>query len=543
MRKLLFSAALTLMAAAALTTLVVGDSSLPTDAASHRDSPRILEDPTADNTDVYAFVSTEQGRQDYVTLIANFIPLEEPGEGPNYYRFSDNVLYQIKVDVNGDAEDDLGFQFDFTTKIGAVTPSTFLYNTGKIGLPPNPGDPSSQYTNWNQPTTYTVTQISEGGEDDDDDDDDRNGNKRVLLRNARVAPIHIGPSSTGTVAEYEALAAAAVLPVPDSGGMRIFAGPRDEGFYVDLMGNFDLLNLRNPGVDTTSGFNVHTIALEVPKSLLQAAGDTDGNIGVWSTASRQRNTVLDPKGGAPRNKGDLVQVSRLGNPLVNEVLLPLSYKDRYQAGSPRNDGKNIADFIINPGTSQGPFAFVPLLSSVTGCTPTTGRVDLDLALLSGIPAGTLGLPGTQDTQNDDGPVKADVLHLNTNVAPTTGTGSYSPLGAFGGDVAGFPNGRRVGDDVLDIAARAGAGGILHLLGAINCPASLGISDNVQENDTDYLSQFPYLGTPHQGYNHVHDHGIDAVNLAALGMGLIGFLLAAAVAGPRVIGAVRRRATG
>jgi len=140
-------------------------------------------------------------------------------------------------------------------------------------------------------------------------------------------------------------------------------------------------------------------------------------------------------------------------------------------------------------------------------------------------------------------VRADVLHLNTNVAPTTGTGSYSPLGAFGGDVAGFPNGRRVGDDVLDIAARAAGGGILHLLGAIDCPVSLSLSDNVQENDTDYLNAFPYLGTPHQGYNHVHDHGIDAINLAAVGAGLLGLVLGLAVAGPRVIGALRRRLNG
>jgi Domain of unknown function (DUF4331) len=523
------------MAAAAMTMLVAGDTSLPTDAASHRDSPRILEDPTADNTDVYAFVSTEAGRQEYVTLIANFIPLEEPGEGPNYYRFSDNVLYQIKVDTDGDAEPDVKYQFDFTTKIGAITPDTFLYNTGKIGLPANPSDPSSQYTNWNQPTSYTVTQITEGDDDDDDD-----GSRHVLLKNARVAPIHIGPSSTGTVAEYEALADAAILPVPDSGGMRVFAGPRDEGFYVDLMGNFDLLNIRNPGVDTTSGFNVHTIALEVPKSAFQAAGDTDGIIGVWSTASRHRNTVLDPRGGNPRTKGNQVQVSRLGNPLVNEVLIPLDYKDRYQAEDPEDDGEKIADFIINPGTSQGPAAFVPLLNSVTGCTPTTNRADLDLALLKGIPAGVLGLPGTQDTQNEGGPVSADVLHLNMNVAPTTGTGSYSPLGAFGGDVAGFPNGRRVGDDVLDIAARSAAGGILHLLGAISCPVSLGISDNVQENDIPYEDRFPYLGTPHQGYNHSHDHGVSVVSVASLGMGLLGFLLAAALAGPRLFGGLRRR---
>ena len=540
MRKLLFSAALTLMAAAALTTLVVGDSSLPTDASSHRDAPLITEDPTADNTDVYAFVSTEPGRSNYVTLISNFIPLEEPGEGPNYYHFSDNVLYEIKVDTDGDAEEDLTYQFDFTTKIGAVTPATFLYNTGKIGLPPDPGDSASQYTNWNQPTSYTVTQIG-GGAGDEDDDDDDDGEGRVLLRNARVAPIHIGPNSTGTVADYEALAAAAVHTVGDT---RVFAGPRDEGFYIDLEGNFDLVNFRNPGVDTTSGFNVHTIALEIPKETLADAGDTDGNIGVWSTASRSKTTVLGKNGAAPKQSGKQTQVSRLGNPLVNEILLPLSIKDRYNATEPEDDGEFIAPYITDPGTTPpGNLTIVPVLNAfVDSCIPTTGRVDLDLALLSGIPAGTLGLPGTQDTQNDDGPVQADVLHLNTNVAPTTGTGSYNPLGAFGGDVAGFPNGRRVGDDVLDIAAKAAGGGILHLLGAINCPVSLQLSDNVQENDTDYLSQFPYLGTPHQGYNHVHDHGSDAVNMAAMGLGLLGLLLALALAGPRVIGAARRRIT-
>jgi len=540
LRKLLFSAALTLMAAAALTTLVVGDSSLPTDASSHRDAPLITEDPTADNTDVYAFVSTEPGRSNYVTLISNFIPLEEPGEGPNYYHFSDNVLYEIKVDTDGDAEEDLTYQFDFTTKIGAVTPATFLYNTGKIGLPPDPGDSASQYTNWNQPTSYTVTQIG-GGAGDEDDDDDDDGEGRVLLRNARVAPIHIGPNSTGTVADYEALAAAAVHTVGDT---RVFAGPRDEGFYIDLEGNFDLVNFRNPGVDTTSGFNVHTIALEIPKETLADAGDTDGNIGVWSTASRSKTTVLGKNGAAPKQSGKQTQVSRLGNPLVNEILLPLSIKDRYNATEPEDDGEFIAPYITDPGTTPpGNLTIVPVLNAfVDSCIPTTGRVDLDLALLSGIPAGTLGLPGTQDTQNDDGPVKADVLHLNTNVTPTTGTPSYSPLGAFGGDVAGFPNGRRVGDDVLDIAARAAGGGILHLLGAINCPVSLQLSDNVQENDTDYLSQFPYLGTPHQGYNHVHDHGSDAVNMAAMGLGLLGLLLALALAGPRVIGAARRRIT-
>jgi hypothetical protein len=544
LRKLLFSVSLTLMAAAAMLALVVGEPSPNSEASSHRDAPLITEDPTADNTDVYAFVSTEPGRSDHITLISNFIPLEEPGEGPNYYRFSDNVLYEIKVDTNGDAKPDLTYQFDFSTQIGAITPNTFLYNTGKIGAPPDPGDPSSQYTNLNQPQSYVLTEIGAKNGRGDDDDDDHGGGRRqsqVLLNNARVAPIHIGPSSTGTPEEYEALADAAVHTVGSSpNDIRVFAGPRDEGFYVDLMGNFDLLNIRDPGVDTTSGFNVHTIAIEIPKSRLAAAGDTDGVIGVWSSSSRPKGSVLRDDDDEGERSGKMVQVSRLGNPLVNEVLIPLGFKDKYNATQPKNDAKNIADFIVNPGTSQGAAAFVPLLNSITGCTPTDGRADLDLTLLKGIPAGTLGLPGTQDTQRKDGPVTADVLHLNTNVAPTTGTGSYSPLGAFGGDVAGFPNGRRVGDDVLDIDARAAAGAILHLLGAINCPASLGISDNVQSNDVPYLDHFPYLGLPHQGYNHVHDHGISVFSAASLGMGLLGFILALGVAGPRLIGAARRR---
>src|SRR3989454_3464840 len=334
------------MAAAAMLALLVGEPSPNSEASSHRDAPLITEAPTADNTDVYAFVSTEPGRQDHVTLISNFIPLEEPGDGPNYYRFSDNVLYEIKVDTNGDAKADLTYQFNFSTQIGAITPNTFLYNTGKIGLPPDPGDPSSQYTNLNQPQSYVVTEISAGGNEGDarhrkgDDDDDSGSGKRqaqVLLSNARVAPIHVGPRSTGTPEEYESLANAAVHTIGSSpNDVRVFAGQRDDGFYVDLMGNFDLLNLRNPGVDTVSGFNVHTIAIEIPKSRLAAAGDTDGVIGVWSTASRPKGSVLRDNDDESQHSGKFVQVSRLGNPLVNEVLMPLSFKDKFNATPPKD---------------------------------------------------------------------------------------------------------------------------------------------------------------------------------------------------------------
>ncbi len=530
MRKFILATALGLITAAAVLSFVVAGPTQFGDAASHRDAPLITEDPTADNTDVYAFVSREEGRSDYVTLIANYIPLEEPGDGPNYFRFSDDVLYEIMVDVDGDAEEDLTYQFDFGTNIGAVTPNTFLYNTGKIGLPPNPGDPTSQYTNWNQPQSFTLTE-NFGLR--------RAGPGVVLLEGARVAPSNVGPNSVGTQAEYEALAEAAMHTIgysPDE--IRIFAGPRDEGFYVDLMGAFDLINIRDPGVDTTSGFNVHTIALEVPKSRFQDAGDTDGNIGVWASASRPKTTVLRRGGQPPFTSDRLQQVSRLGNPLVNEVLIPLSFKDQYNASHPSDDEANITDLIVDPGTSQGSAALIPILNSLTGCTPTDDRADLELALLTGIPAGVIpGFPGNQDTQDPSGPAKADMLRLNYNIPPAT---SPSPLGLLGGDIAGFPNGRRVGDDVLDIDLKAAAGAVLHVLGAIDCPVSLDLSDNVDGNDVPYLSEFPYLGIPHQGFDHEHAHGSNGSIVAlSMGMGVLGLVLGLGLAAPRLLARFRR----
>jgi len=458
------------------------------DASSHRDAPLITEDPVADNTDVYAFVSTQPGRQDYVSVIANYIPLQEPGDGPNYYRFSDNVLYEINIDVDGDARPDLKYHFTFDTKI--LNGNTFLYNLGKIGLPPIPADPASQYANLNVLQSYRVTEWI-------------NHAPRTLLERARVAPIHVGPKSTGTPAEYDLLANAAIHTIGAAPReLRVFAGPRDDGFYVDLMGAFDLINPRNPGADQVSGFNVHSLAVEIPKSRLMDAGDKDGRIGVWATANRRKVEILREDGRQPDHTGNWVQVSRLANPLVNEVLIPLKAKDLYNATEPGDDERNIRNFIVNPGTSQGPAALIPILNGLTGCTPTTNRTDLELALLTGIPGGVIpGFVGNRETQKEKVAV-ADLIRLNYNIPPAT---TPNNLGLLGADVAGFPNGRRVGDDVLDIDLKAAGGAILHVLGAISCPASLTLSDFVNANDVPYLSTFPYLGRPHQGYAHLHDH--------------------------------------
>ncbi|HEU0022044.1 MAG TPA: DUF4331 domain-containing protein [Dehalococcoidia bacterium] len=515
----------------AAASVVAGSTILTAGASSHNDAPLIAEDPAANNTDVYAFVSTEEGRSDYVTLISNFIPMQDPGNGPTHSRFSDRVRYEIKVDVDGDAEADLTYQFKFKNNI--VNGKTFLYNTDAIGLPPYPSDPTSQYQNLNVQQSYTLTEVvhqkkgdQEGAADrDQKDDHDQDGTygsndnagrreSHVLVRNARVAPANVGPKSTP---DYASLAEAAIHPLP--GGGKVFVGPRDEGFYIDLMGFFDLVNLRGPdqAVDTFDGFNVHTLALEIPKERFARGGDTDGIIGIWSSASRPKTTVLQ-KGGRPAKTSDgWVQVSRLGNPLVNELLMPLDRKDLFNATRPKDDAKNIADFIVNPGNSQSAAAIIPVLNRVTGCTPVNDRADLDLVLLKGIPAGTLGLPGNQDTQREGGPVTGDLLRLNYNVAPA---GDPSPLGVLGGDVAGFPNGRRVGDDVADIFARAGAGAVLHLLGAIDCPISLEITDYVQHNDVPYLDSFPYLGTPHQGFSHQHGHATGSMMAMATGFGLV-----------------------
>lgn len=453
-------------------------------ASSHRDAPLITEDPTADNTDVYAFVSTEQGRSDFVTLIANWIPFEEPTEGPNYYRFSDFVRYRIAVVVNNNGRlvPALTYEFSFRTQI--ANGNTFLYNTGPIGAPSG-SNPTTPYTNLNMQQSFTLTEVR------------ADGARTVLLRRARVAPWNIGPKSTPN---YLSLVNAAIHTVPDAGGMRVFAGPRAEMFFVDLIANFDLFNFRSPGVNSTAGFNVHTIALEIPKARLDGAG-AHGIIGVWASSSRLKAPVLrgrDNDDESDRDDNRRVQVSRLGNPLVNEVLIPLKAKDRFNATTPFDDDHTFADFIVNPGSSQGPAALIPLINGVTGCTAVNGRADLQAVLLTGIPAGVVtGFPG-----NFTGARRADLLRLNYTIPPANvdpnNPGTHR-LGLLAGDNAGFPNGRRVFDDVTDIALKAAAGVLQPLVNLPACAAAAGLTENVAAPQVPILPAFPYLGTPLQGF--------------------------------------------
>ncbi len=434
-------------------------------ASSHREAPLIADDPAADNTDVYAFVSPD--KPDTVTLIANFIPFEDPAGGPNYYRFDPSVLYEIHVDNDGNARDDVTFQFRFRTSIG--NKNTFLYNTGPVTSPTDP--------DLNVKQTYTVTRRASSG-------------ASVLGSDLPVPPANIGPRSNPTYDPF--------MGVVDLGSKRkVFAGPRDDPFFVDLGSIFDLGGLRPfnaahliplaaaAGEDGVKNYNTHTIAIQVPKTDLLRAPAANGTIGIYASASRPKISILRGDGTIDTN-GPRVQVSRLGNPLVNEVLIPVGKKDLWNASDPRDD----ADFL-DRYTSPELAGLVNLLYPVLPDTQTTNRADLVAVLLTGVP----GLNFTGDR-------KADLLRLNTAIAPTA---NPNPLGALAGDFQGFPNGRRLADDVTDIEVRAiacGYGPILAgALGLCNLTPNNMIGDGVNANENAFLSSFPYVAAPNRGYEH------------------------------------------
>ena len=435
-------------------------------ASSHREAPLISDDPAADNTDVYAFVSPD--KPNTVTIIANYIPFEDPAGGPNYYRFDPTVRYAIHIDNNGDARDDVTYRFRFRTRVG--NPNTFLYNTGPVtGLT----DPDL-----NVKQTYSVTRVTPSGSTELD-----NGT-------LRVAPANIGPRSNPS---YDPSQGVFDLP----GGRKVFAGPRDDPFYVDLGSIFDLLGLRpfnafhliplasEAGQDGVLNYNTHTIAIQVPKTDLLRAPAADGTIGIYASASRERIRILRDNGSVDTD-GPFVQVSRLGNPLINEVVIPLGQKDLWNRSDPKNDSQ-----FLNRYTTPELAGLVNLLYPGLPDTPTTGRDDLVAVLLTGVP-----------TLNFTGNTKADLLRLNTAIPPAA---TPNPLGALAGDFQGFPNGRRLVDDVTDIEVRAvacGYGPILAgALGLCNLSPNNIVGDGVDANENTFLSSFPYVAPPNQGYDH------------------------------------------
>jgi hypothetical protein len=450
--------------------------------SSHREAPEISKDPVADNTDVYAFVSPDNPNT--VTLIANYIPAEAPDGGPNFYEFGDDVLYEIHIDNDGDGNSDITYQFQFQTTL--QDSNTFLYNTGPISSLTDP--------NWNKRQLYSVTRI-------------KNGQAIVLGENLPSPPCNIGPTSTP---DYDALAEQAINVLPS--GETVFAGQRAEGFYVDLGAVFDLLDLRpfqnlhiNPmppasGVNGLNNLNVHTMAIQLPKSMLTRDGSNPTNpndgrsvIGVWASASRRKAIILGPNGDVDEY-GPWVQVSRFGDPLFNEVIIPLGLKDFWNSQLPRND-KQFLNYV------QQPEVPVRLVEVYPGVFPNLAayskpRADLVAILLTGIPAGII--PGFQ---NFTGQTLADLMRLNMAIPPAT---APNTLGILGGDLAGFPNGRRVFDDVFTIELRALAGVTIPLVDPSFTPdaAASQVTDGVTPSNINspFLASFPYLGTPYSGFD-------------------------------------------
>jgi hypothetical protein len=489
--------------AAVISSLMLAPITRRSNASSHREAPLITADPLADNTDTYAFRSTETGRSGFVTLIANWIPFEEPSGGPHFYKFDDTVLYEIKIDNTGDGKEDITYQFRFSTKfvnpdivLGMASPNQALAGTGGI----EPLITSLDDPDYNEPQTYTVTRI-----------DKNTGKKGTVIASGLITP----PNNIGerTTPNYETvLAQPAVYTLPNNG--RVFAGQRDEGFYVDVGGVFDTLKLKSigatGGVDSTAGFNVNTIAIEVPIQSLTRSGAgpsgptaSDAVIGVWATSSRQTTTVIRPGvGGGEDTDGPFRQVSRLGEPLVNELVIPLKLKDTFNASEPENDSQ-FASYVVDPQLAQ-------LLRAVFGiAVPTAPRNDLVQIFATGIPVNAVTGPNYTTFLSDGTP--HEMMRLNVAIAPNTS--SPSRLGLLGGDVAGFPNGRRVFDDVVDIELRAVAGGT-PFTPATNVSPNNTLGDGVSNNDVPYLTRFPYLGTPHSGNStsgapHQH-HTIDAL---------------------------------
>ena len=448
--------------------------------SSHREAPEISKDPVADSTDVYAFVSPD--KPDTVTLIANYIPLQGPAAGPNFYEFGDDVLYEIHIDNNGDGRPDISYQFRFTTQV--VDPGTFLYNTGPIE--------SLTSANWNRRQSYSVA--IDG---------------KVVRSNLACPPCNIGPLSTP---HYASLAAAAVHDL--GGGISVFAGQRADAFYVDLGAIFDLGDLRPfenlhaqyglsafsgpaAGVNAVNHLNVHSIAIQAPVKAITRAGHP--SIGVWTTASRQRASIWDADSATTLASGPYRQVSRLGNPLVNEVLIPLGKKDLWNSLPPADD-KMFAGYVTQPGLAgllNGlyPGVFPNLAALSASAAP---RADLQAILLTGIPSGIIS-----GFENFTGDVLADMLRLNTSIPPTA-SAKQSIYGLLGGDPAGFPNGRRVTDDVVAIELRAVAGVTYPLVDKSFTPdaAAAKLTDGLTPASVGSppLSQFPYLGTPYSGFD-------------------------------------------
>jgi hypothetical protein len=482
-------------------------------ASSHREAPFITTRPKVDATDFYMFDSYESGRSGYVTLIANYQPFEDPQGGPNYYTMDPQALYEIEIDDTGDGVEDLTFQFRFATANSALA-----VTAGGKSIPvplSNIGPLTAGSTdNQNVSENYTLTLVR---------GDRRTGTGQPIMDADSGSSTFTKPFDnigTKSIADYATYASSFIhnITIPGCGMQgRVFVGQRKDPFVVNLGETFDLVNIkypveelapsgtnaRNLAPNSLAGYNVTSIELEVPAACLTAAGDPV--IGGWTTASIRQASVINPAPqssksvgsvgaatsptGASVNGGAWTQVSRLGMPLVNEVVIGLPDKDRFNASQPKDDAQ-FADYVTNPSL---PVLLQTLFGSAGVAAPNVyPRTDLEAAFLTGISG--LNQPAHV--------TPAEMLRLNTSTAPAA-AGSQKDLGVLGGDNAGFPNGRRPIDDVVDIELRVAMGVLLTPSDgsskdpdpASDASRQLHYTDGAEPNPSDYLTAFPYLNTP------------------------------------------------
>jgi len=475
-------------------------------ASSHREAPSITKTPKVDASDFYMFNSYENNRADYVTIIANYLPLQDAYGGPNYFALDPDALYEIHVDNNGDAVEDITFQFDFTQELNSIEiDSDGDPSTPNVAIPLSNAGDASNSANVQTSESYNVTMVK----------GDRRSGSRTSLGNFDKPFDYIG---TKSFADYPTYARSFIKPLNlgSCGQGRVFVGQRAEGFAIDLGKVFDLVNLnplgaRDAGTNVLAGKNVTSIAMEVPKACLVNSTSKDPVIGAWTTASVRQATLVNgnPASGistTAKKGGAWTQVSRLGMPLVNEVVIGLKDKDKFNASEPKDDVAKFAPYVFYPTLP----ALIETLYPSAPAPTNFPRQDLVTAFLTGVP--TVNKPANPNM------VPSDMLRLNTNIAAVAAA-NQNDLGVISiidaqndgrpstaNDIAGFPNGRRPGDDVTDIALRVSMGALCHagLPADATCvpeDAKAGkalLTDGALKPATEFDSVFPYLTTPTPG---------------------------------------------
>jgi hypothetical protein len=504
-------------------------------ASSHREAPNITRFPTVDSTDFYMFMSYEPGREGYVTLLANYIPLQDPYGGPNYFALDAHALYELHIDNNGDAKEDLTFQFRFNNLLAnnnqgiklTVGPSG---NQRSVAVPLKNVAPVSaaDTSGLNFRESYTLSVVR---------GDRRKGNRSAVTNASNGSSTfgkpydYVGTKTFGAPTAYEAYARTFLydVQVPGCGMGRVFVGQRDEPFAVNLGQVFDLVNLvpvdgdsspgngdgngfpggitQDPANDTIRDANITTFALELPATCLK--GNGNGVIGGWTSASLRQARILNPRATFVKpevNGGPFTQISRLSMPLVNELVIGIPDKDRFSVSEPKDDGQ-FANYVTHPTLP----AILDLLfrdavnqtlgTNIANLAPGNfPRTDLVTAFLTGF-AGVNQLATV---------TPSEMTRLNTGI-PATPAAQQSTFGVAGGDLAGFPNGRRPGDDVVDIALRVVMGRLCHPIPVGGQQVNLGLctpanapvgtaafTDGAPVSAADFDTRFPYLRTPLPG---------------------------------------------